>query len=281
MVTGLGAVSPVAIGAHKMFDALCEGKSGISRLPSWADEFPAQLGATVKNFDPKEHGLKGKTISRNARYTHFAMIAAQQALLDGAIDLSSIDKERFGVIVGSGIGGIEWYEDSVKTFAKTEETESSYRALRSVNPFLIPALISNTASGMIAIEHGAKGPNYAVATACATGSHAIGAALKHLRDGEADVMLAVRPCLSRCWLCLCNARCLYVRAEAKRPSPPWRSPDFVLSRRWRRSTTTPRRRRRGPSTRTAPASSCTSGRFDVLNAVLNGRLFAGERAPAL
>lgn len=204
-MTGLGAVSPVAIGAHKMFDALCEGKSGISRLPSWADEFPAQLGATVKNFDPKEHGLKGKTVSRNARYTHFAMIAAQQALLDGAIDLSSIDKERFGVIVGSGIGGIEWYEDSVRAFAKTEEAESSYRALRGVNPFLIPALISNTASGMIAIEHGAKGPNYAVATACATGSHAIGAALKHLRDGEADVMLAVRRRFSRCWLCLCNA----------------------------------------------------------------------------
>lgn len=190
VVTGLGAVSPVGIGAHTMFDALCEGKSGIVRLPSWADEFPAKCGGLVQDFDIKQNGIKPKTASRNARYTHFALAAAQQAIADAKLPLDGIDSDRFGVIVGSGIGGIEWYESAVRNFAKKEEEEGSYRALRGISPFLIPALISNTASGMIAIECGAKGPNYCVTTACATGSHAIGAALKHLRDGEADIMLA-------------------------------------------------------------------------------------------
>lgn len=99
----------------------------------------------------------------------------------------SINGDRFGCIVGSGIGGVEWFEDNCKKF---EEGGGGYKGLSAVNSFLIPALISNTASGMIAIEHGARGPNYCVATACATGTHSIGSALKHLRDGEADIMIA-------------------------------------------------------------------------------------------
>lgn len=181
-----------------MFDALCAGKSGISRLPSWADEFPAKLAAVVKDFDPKQLGLKAKTVSRNARYTHFAMVAAQQAIADAGLDLDALDKDRFGVIVGSGIGGIDWYDQSVRTFDKAEREQGSYRAMRSVDPFLIPAMISNTASGVVAIEHGARGPNYCVASACASGSHAIGAALRHLQNGDADVMLAVRNVFYSC-----------------------------------------------------------------------------------
>jgi 3-oxoacyl-[acyl-carrier-protein] synthase II len=165
---------------------MCEGKSGIVRLPSWADEYPAQLAGIV-DFNPKEHGLKGKTISRNGRYTHFALVAAKQAIADAGLDTSTINKERFGCIVGSGIGGVEWFENNCNAFTAAG---GGYNSLRSVDQFLIPALISNTASGMIAIEHGAQGPNYCVTTACATGTHSIGAALKHMRDGEADIMIA-------------------------------------------------------------------------------------------
>lgn len=140
------------------------------------------------DFDPKAHGLKGKTISRNGRYAQFALVAAKQALEDGKLDSKTIaDPGRFGVIVGSGIGGIEWFEENSNAFTKAG---GGYAGLKVVDPFLIPALISNLASGVIAIEHNAKGPNYGVVTACATGSHSIGSALKHLRDGEADIMLA-------------------------------------------------------------------------------------------
>lgn len=183
---GVGAVTPVGIGGDVAYKAMCEGKSGIVRLPSWADEYPAQLAGIV-DFNPKEHGLKGKTISRNGRYTHFALVAAKQAIADAGLDTSTINKERFGCIVGSGIGGVEWFENNCNAFTAAG---GGYNSLRSVDQFLIPALISNTASGMIAIEHGAQGPNYCVTTACATGTHSIGAALKHMRDGEADIMIA-------------------------------------------------------------------------------------------
>jgi 3-oxoacyl-[acyl-carrier-protein] synthase II len=124
------------------------------------------------NFDPKANGLKGKSINRNGRYTHFALVAARQAIADANLDTKSIDGDRFGCIVGSGIGGVEWFENSCNQFTAAG---GGYNGLRAVDSFLIPALISNTASGMIAIEHGARGPNYCVATACATGSHSIGA----------------------------------------------------------------------------------------------------------
>jgi 3-oxoacyl-[acyl-carrier-protein] synthase II len=166
---------------------MCEGTSGIIKLPSWADEYPAQLAGVVQNFDPKEHGLKGKTIKRNARYTHFALVAAEEAVKDAGLESDKIDANRFGCILGSGIGGVEWFEDNCNAFTAAG---GGYNSLRMVDPFLIPALIANTASGMIAIKHGAKGPNYCVTTACASGTHSIGAALKHMRDGEADIMIA-------------------------------------------------------------------------------------------
>lgn len=190
VITGLGAVTPVGIGADESYKAMCEGKVGIRRLPEWADEYPAQLAGIV-DFDPKANGLKGKTINRNARYTHFALVAAKQAVKDAGLDTKAIDSNRFGCIVGSGIGGVEWFENNCNAFtSKVNEKGGGYNSLRMVDSFLIPALIANTASGMIAIEHSAKGPNYCVTTACASGTHSIGAALKHLRDGDADIMIA-------------------------------------------------------------------------------------------
>lgn len=186
VITGLGAVTPVGIGAEVAYKALCEGKNGIVRLPSWADEYPAKLAGVV-NFDAKANGLKGKSISRNGRYTHFALAAAQQAIADANLDTKAINQDRFGCIVGSGIGGVEWFENNCNSF---KAAGGGYEGLRTLDPFFIPAIIANTASGMIAIAHGAKGPNYCVTTACATGTHSIGSALKHMRDGEADIMIA-------------------------------------------------------------------------------------------
>jgi 3-oxoacyl-[acyl-carrier-protein] synthase II len=186
VITGVGAITPVGIGGDVAYKALCEGKSGIKRLPSWADEYPAQLAGIV-DFDPKANGLKGKTIKRNARYTHFALAATNQAIADAGLDTATLDGSRFGCIIGSGIGGVEWFEDNCNAFTASK---GGYNGLRSVDSFLIPALIANTASGMVAIDHGARGPNYCVTTACASGTHAIGSALKHMRDGEADIMIA-------------------------------------------------------------------------------------------
>jgi 3-oxoacyl-[acyl-carrier-protein] synthase II len=146
-----------------------------------------QLGGYI-DFDAKDHGMKQKLIKRNGRYTQFAMVAADQAIKDAKLDTAAVDSSRFGCIVGSGIGGVEWFENNSKNFIAAGG--EGYSALRAVDQFFIPALIANTASGMIAIEHNAKGPNYCVTTACASGTHSIGAALKHLRDGDADIMIA-------------------------------------------------------------------------------------------
>lgn len=186
VITGIGAITPVGNGGDIAYKALCEGKSGIRRLPSWADEYPAQL-AGICDFDPKANGLKGKAIKRNARYTQFALAASNQAIEDAGLDTSTVEKPRFGCIIGSGIGGIEWFEGNCNAFTAAK---GGYDGLRSIDSFLIPALISNTAAGMVAIQHGAQGPNYCVATACASGTHSIGAALKHMQNGEADVMIA-------------------------------------------------------------------------------------------
>ena len=137
------------------------------------------------DFDFKAEGLKGKTIKLNGRCTHFALVAANQAISDAGLETDKIYLSRFGYIVGSGIGDVEWFEDNCKAF---EAANGDYDGLRMLDQYMIPALIANTASGMIAIAHGAKGP--CVTTACANGTHSIGAALKHMRDGEADIMIA-------------------------------------------------------------------------------------------
>jgi 3-oxoacyl-[acyl-carrier-protein] synthase II len=95
---------------------MCQGKSGIRKLPSWADEYPAQLAGYIVDYDPKARGLKGKDIKRNGRYTHFALDAANQAIQDAKLDVTKVNQARFGCIVGSGIGGVEWFEDNCKAF---------------------------------------------------------------------------------------------------------------------------------------------------------------------
>ncbi|CAM9577573.1 unnamed protein product, partial [Phaeothamnion confervicola] len=182
VITGVGCVTSVGVGAQDHFEALLAGKSGIAKLPSWADEYPCQVGSLVKDFDPAKWMDKRES-RRQARYTHLAMASTRIAVEDAKLDTSAVDKDRFGILVGSGVGGVEFFEENCNKF---EAAGGGGAGLKKVSPFLIPALISNTASGIIAIELGARGPNYGVVSACATGTHAIGTAMDFIYKGQVE-----------------------------------------------------------------------------------------------
>ncbi|CAM9601521.1 unnamed protein product [Chrysoparadoxa australica] len=186
VITGVGSLSSVGKGSDEHFQNLLDGVSGLETMPEWADEYPCRVGCLVKDFTASDWMDKRES-RRQGRYTHFGMAASRMAITDAGLDLDAVDKDRFGVIVGSGIGGVEFFEDSCQRFFGAG---GGGAGLKKVSPFLIPALISNTASGIIAIETGARGPNYGVVSACATGTHAIGDALDFLLHGDADVMIA-------------------------------------------------------------------------------------------
>lgn len=181
VITGMGAVTPIGIGLEPFWQSLMEGKSGASVVTTFdVSSYPCRIAADVKNFDPAAF-IEKKKIKRMDRFTQFAMAGAKMALEQSGLDLSKENPERIGVIVGSGIGGLQTIEEELETLLK--------KGPRRVTPFLIPKLISNMAAGEIAIAYGFAGPNYAVASACATANNAIGEALRHLRYGDADVMV--------------------------------------------------------------------------------------------
>ncbi|WOO41286.1 beta-ketoacyl-ACP synthase II [Rubellicoccus peritrichatus] len=182
VITGLGTLTGAGIGVDDFWDNLCAGRSGIDRIKGFdIDPYPCQVGSEVKDFDPCDY-MDRKEVNRNDRYTHYAMGAAKLALKDADLDTTKVVQERMGVIVGSGIGGIETVE--------TQTQRLFNMGPRRVSPFMIPSLIANIASGVIAIEIKAKGPNFAVVSACTTGTHAIGEAMHVIKRGEADIMLA-------------------------------------------------------------------------------------------
>lgn len=180
-ITGMGVVSPIGIGLEPFWGALMQGRSGAGKVSFFdVSEYPCKIAAEVKDFDPVKF-IEKKKIKRMDRFTQFAMAAAKIALEDSGLDLSRENLERIGVIVGSGIGGLQTIEEEFAVLSK--------RGPKRVTPFLIPKLISNMASGEIAIQYGMAGPNYAVASACATSNNAIGEALRHLRFGDADILI--------------------------------------------------------------------------------------------
>ncbi|CAM9305022.1 unnamed protein product [Ectocarpus sp. 12 AP-2014] len=186
VITGVGSLSSVGIGTDSHYQALLDGKNGIETLPEWAEEYPCKIGCLVKDFKPSDW-MDGKDAKRQGRYTQFAMAATKLALEDSKLDTEAVDKDRFGVLIGSGIGGVEFFENNCNKFTGAG---GGAKGLKKVSPFLIPALISNTASGVVAIEHKCRGPNFGVVSACATGTHAIGTAMDFMLRGEADVMIA-------------------------------------------------------------------------------------------
>jgi len=182
VVTGIGVLTSIGIGIDAYWDSLVKGKSGIGSVTQFdASDYPCRVASEVNDFDPAQY-MDPKEVKRNDRYTHFAVAAAKLAMTDGKLDKTSVDPERFGVLVSSGIGGLGTIEKQSRTLFE--------RGPRRVSPFMIPCLIANIASGVVAIEMGARGPNFSVVSACAGGTHAIGEALKFLRSGDVDVMLA-------------------------------------------------------------------------------------------
>ena len=182
VVTGLGAITPLGLDVDSFFQGLIEGKNGISRVEAFdTEKFACQIGGEIKDFDVEQY-MDRKEANRNDRFVHFAFAAAKQAVKDAGLDMEQEDPERVGIFIGSGIGGMDTMEKNCQNLLE--------KGPRRVSPFMIPALISNMASGLVAIDIGAMGPNFSIVSACATGAHAIGESLKTLRLGEADVMIA-------------------------------------------------------------------------------------------
>lgn len=182
VITGMGAVTPIGNTVSEFFDNVKAGVCGIEENQRFSTEgYTAKLIAGVKNFDPTVY-MDKKDVKRLDRFAQLSLAAAQEAVEHSALDLAQIDLDRFGVIVGSGIGGIESIEAEAK---KLQE-----KGPKRVNPLFIPMIITNMAAGNIAIKYGARGICTNVVTACATGAHCIGEAYRNIKHGYADVMIA-------------------------------------------------------------------------------------------
>ena len=191
VVTGMGAITPLGLDVESSWARLLNGDSGISSISHFdASDYRAQIAGVVKDFDAKQY-LNAKDARRYDEFMHYAVAASAMALKNagfieevGPADtpVSHVDQERFGVILGSGIGGIQTIENSRDTLRE--------KGASRVSPFIIPGSIVNMAAGLVAIKHTLKGPNLATSTACTTATHAIGLAARLIAYGDADVMLA-------------------------------------------------------------------------------------------
>ncbi|TFB13553.1 beta-ketoacyl-[acyl-carrier-protein] synthase II [Candidatus Marinimicrobia bacterium MT.SAG.4] len=183
VVTGMGAVTPIGNSIPEFYDSLENGKNGIGPITRFdTSEFKCRIAGEVKEFSPEDR-IEKKDIRRMDLFTQYALYAADMAIEDAGLkDNDDINKERVGVIVGSGIGGILTFE---KQTAVLNE-----KGVRKVSPFFITMLIADISPGRISIAHGFKGPNYAVTSACATANHAIGDSFRQIQYGSADVMIA-------------------------------------------------------------------------------------------
>lgn len=184
VVTGIGVVTPIGNDLNTFWANLIKGVSGIERVTAFdISDYDCKIGGEVKNFVPAPYFKNPKDARRTDRYTQLAMAAAKMAIDDSGYDLSNpSDLTRFGVVVGSGIGGLRTLED--------QHTILMNKGPGRISPFMIPMMINNMASGLISMEFGLAGPNFATTSACATACHAIGEAWRMIRFGEADAFLA-------------------------------------------------------------------------------------------
>ncbi|MDK9709603.1 beta-ketoacyl-ACP synthase II [Acidaminobacter sp.] len=182
VVTGAGAVTPIGIGRETYWKALREGVCGIKPIASFdASEYTTQVAAEIKDFVPENY-IPKKEAKRMDRFTQFAVAAAKMAVEDGGLDLETVDADRFGCVVGSGIGGLLTMEE--------EHAKMLEKGPGRVSPFLIPMMIGNMAAGAVSMALNAKGPNYCVVTACASGTNAVGEGFRLIQRGDADLVLA-------------------------------------------------------------------------------------------
>jgi len=181
VVTGLGAVTPIGLDAKTSWENAIKGVSGIGELTRVnKDDFPAKVAAEVKDFNP-ENFMDKKEARKMDRFTQYALAASFMAVKDAGLEITEENANRVGVWIGSGIGGMETYEQQFEIFMK--------KGARRVSPFFVPMMIPDMASGQVSIALGAKGINSCTVTACATGTNSIGDAFKAIERGDADVMI--------------------------------------------------------------------------------------------
>ena len=217
VVTGMGAVTPVGNSVGEFWDALKSGKSGIDRVTKFdTADFPTKIAGEVKNFDPLNY-IDKKEARRMDTAEQYSIVTSQQAHHDANLNSDSFDPHRAGVVIGSGIGGIETLEKQLSILFKQGPSR--------VSPFFIPMMIVDMCAGLVSMRLGFKGPNYATVSACATGAHAIGDAFKIIQRGDADLMIAggseasITPCAMAGF---CAARAISTRNdEPQRASRPF------------------------------------------------------------
>jgi len=182
VVTGVGMITPLGIGVQESWNGLLAGRSGIRKITHFdASNFPTQIAGEVEGFSAEDY-IEPKEIKKMDRFIHLAVAAASMSLADSGLKITEENAERVGVTVGSGMGGLHAIEHYHSVLLE--------KGPKRITPFFIPMLIVNLAAGQVSIRAGAKGPNSAVATACATGSHSIGDAFKIIQRGDADAMIA-------------------------------------------------------------------------------------------
>ncbi|WP_404361343.1 beta-ketoacyl-ACP synthase II [Methylotuvimicrobium sp. KM1] len=182
VITGLGAVTPLANTVSETWDGIVNGKSGISAIDSFdISAFATTFGGVIRNFDISQY-IPEKDAKRMDGFIHYGLAAGSQAFEDSGIEVNDNNAERIGVAIGSGIGGITGIEDCYALYDKSGP--------RRISPFFVPGNIINMISGNLSIKYGLKGPNFAIVTACSTGTHNIGDAARMIKYGDVDVMIA-------------------------------------------------------------------------------------------
>ena len=183
VVTGLGALTPIGNNIEDFWNGLVNGVSGAAPITYFdASKFKTRFACELKNFDITQF-FDRKEARKMDRFTQYAMVAADEAIVDSKLDLEKVDKDRVGVIWGAGIGGLETFQNEVLSFAEGDGTPR-------FNPFFIPKMIADIAPGQISIRYGFRGPNFATVSACASSSNAIIDALNYIRLGHADIMVS-------------------------------------------------------------------------------------------
>lgn len=182
VITGLGAITPIGNTVDEFWNGILKKKCGIDEITLFdTTNYKVKFAAEVKNFDPEQY-LDKRSARRLDRYIQFALVAAKEIMEDSKLNVEEIDSTRFGVIVGSGIGGLGTIEAGVRTI--------DIKGPDRVSPFFIPMAITNMAAGNISIEVGAKGESYCMTTACASGTHSIGEAFRTIKNGYQDIIIA-------------------------------------------------------------------------------------------
>src|SRR5438477_1886786 len=183
VITGLGVVTPVGNDLETFWKNLVQGKSGIRRIQTFdTANYDCKIGGEVREFEPKNFFKNAKDVRRTDRFVQLAMAASKMSVQDSGLDLEKVNRDRFGVIVSSGIGGLKTLEDQFSVLMN--------KGPQRVSAFTIPMLISNMASGLISMEFGLRGPNMCIVTACATSNNSIGESWRIIKFGDADIFLA-------------------------------------------------------------------------------------------